>query len=119
MEESSSNRVSDFSMDRILSPELGSCRPLESLNREPLHWEPLHREPLHWEALHGVRPQQVPVLPLALLACRGSCSYTQMFCPYSAGLHEFTGVYPNPNPSPNPRVQVCRQEPSGKITATF
>lgn len=99
--EGSSSRVSDFSIERILSPQLGAC--------------------CYPEPLYGLRPQQVPLLPLALLpygATRRCCSYAEMFCPCSAGLHhhpEFTGVYPNPNP--NARV-VCRQEPPGEITSS-
>lgn len=104
--EGSSSRVSDFSIERILAPQLGAC--------------------CYPEPLYGLRPQQVPLLPLALLpygATRRCCSYAEMFCPCSAGLHhhhpEFPGVYPNPNPNlnPNPRV-VCRQEPPGEITSS-
>lgn len=101
--EGSSSRVSDFSIERILSPQLGAC--------------------CYPDSLHGLGSQQVPLLSLALLpygATRRCCSYAEMFCPCSARLHqqpELTGVYANPNPNLNPMV-VCRQEPPGEITSS-
>lgn len=89
------SRVSDFSIERILSPQLGH-KPQEVTPDGYLRGIPSALS-LDSGSLKGV-PAPVPV-PLLVPGClqyrRLGCGEAR--CPYGAGFHraDFTGIYPN------------------------
>ncbi|XP_028275934.1 dharma [Parambassis ranga] len=88
------SRVSDFSIERILSPQLGH-KPQELSPDGYLRGIPGGLS-LDSGSLRVPAPVPIPVLVPGCLQYRGlGCG--EALCPYGAGFHhtDFTGIYPN------------------------
>lgn len=97
--------MSDFSIERILSPQLGHRPPA-------MHYLPEHQGlpavyGLDSRCLRPPAPVPVGLLPYGVM------SFAERFYPCSAGFHpaDFTGVYPNSGVC----VHISSQEPTGTL----
>lgn len=99
------SRMSDFSIERILSPQLGHRPPA-------MHYLPEHQGMpavygLDSRCLHPPAPVPVGLLPYGVM------SFADRFYPCSAGFHPagFPGVYPNSGVC----VHIGSPEPTGTL----
>lgn len=109
------SRVSDFSIERILSPQLGHKPPLMELSPDGY----LRGIPggfcLDSGSLRPPAPVPVPVPVPGCLQYQGM-SYGEAFYPYGAGFHhsDFSSIYPNSGVF----VHFSRQDSAGAFSQT-